>query len=54
MCFLHLWKENEAAKTQQTRQILETAVISYSVKYPSLPPGVGGISRLCRSLVIMV
>ncbi len=54
MCFLRLWKENEAANTQQTRPILETAIITYYVKYLSLPPGVYGFYRLCRSSVIMV
>ncbi len=54
MCFLRLWKENEAANSQQTGHILETAIITCYVKSPSLPLGVYGISRLCRSSVIMV
>ena len=46
-------KRKEAADTH-TRHILETAIITYDVKYPSLPPGVYAFSHLCRSSVIMV
>jgi hypothetical protein len=36
MCFLRLWKENEAANIH-IRHILATAIITSDVKYPSLP-----------------
>jgi hypothetical protein len=46
MCFLRLWKENEAANTH-TRHILETVIITYDDKYPLLPPGVYAFYHLC-------
>ena len=53
MCFLRLWKENPAANTQ-AYHLLETAIITYDVKYPSLPPDVYAIYHVCRSSVIMM
>ena len=53
MWFLRLWKENTAANTH-TRHILETVIITYGVKYPSLPLGVYAFYHLGRSSVIMM
>lgn len=53
MCFLRLLKENEVANTQ-TDHLLETAIITHYVKYPSLPPGIYASHQLCHSSVIMV